>query len=240
MQVFTKHPPHAMCPSLAAQMVKNLPAMQETWVQSLGWEDSLEKGIATRVLFWSRIQLVQISALLLSLAVGYGLHCLALEWQCPHLYIRENRSASSMKCYEDQRKESRQSSWHSPRHVVSLGLSSVIINKSGKVGIHIPLLTFSKSLASTPWVASPHPFGPSPHYPCVCSPLSTQRWWWSCSLLFVRCLAWYCLSSCDWRTLPSSFPPFQNICLCLFFWRQLHSLVPKIYVSTVVKKISDL
>ena len=28
-------------------MVKNLPAMQETWVRSLGWEDSLEKGMAT-------------------------------------------------------------------------------------------------------------------------------------------------------------------------------------------------
>ena len=28
-------------------MVKNQPAMQETWVQSLGWEDSLEKGMAT-------------------------------------------------------------------------------------------------------------------------------------------------------------------------------------------------
>ena len=28
-------------------MVKNLPAMQETWVQSLGWEDPLEKGMAT-------------------------------------------------------------------------------------------------------------------------------------------------------------------------------------------------
>ena len=28
-------------------MVKNLPAMQETWVQSLGWEDPLEEGIAT-------------------------------------------------------------------------------------------------------------------------------------------------------------------------------------------------
>ena len=33
--------------SLVAQLVKNLPAMQETWVQSLGWEDSLEKGQAT-------------------------------------------------------------------------------------------------------------------------------------------------------------------------------------------------
>ena len=30
-----------------AQMVKNLPAMQETQVWSLGWEDTLEKGIAT-------------------------------------------------------------------------------------------------------------------------------------------------------------------------------------------------
>ena len=29
---------------LVAQLVKNLPAMWETWVQSLGWEDSLEKG----------------------------------------------------------------------------------------------------------------------------------------------------------------------------------------------------
>ena len=33
--------------SLVAQMVKNLPAMWETWVQSLGWEDPLEKGMAT-------------------------------------------------------------------------------------------------------------------------------------------------------------------------------------------------
>ena len=28
-------------------MVKNLPAMQKTWIQSLGWEDPLEKGMAT-------------------------------------------------------------------------------------------------------------------------------------------------------------------------------------------------
>ena len=33
--------------SLVAQMIKNLPAMQETWVQSLGWEDPLEKGMVT-------------------------------------------------------------------------------------------------------------------------------------------------------------------------------------------------
>ena len=33
--------------SLVAQLVKNLPVVQETWVQSLGWEDPLEKGKAT-------------------------------------------------------------------------------------------------------------------------------------------------------------------------------------------------
>ena len=33
--------------SLVAQLVKNLPAMQETWVQFLGWEDTLEKEMAT-------------------------------------------------------------------------------------------------------------------------------------------------------------------------------------------------
>ena len=40
--------------SLVAQMVKNLPAMQQTWVQSLGWEEPLEKGIATdsSILVW--------------------------------------------------------------------------------------------------------------------------------------------------------------------------------------------
>ena len=40
--------------SLVAQLVKNLPAMRETWVQSLGWADSLEKGKATHssILAW--------------------------------------------------------------------------------------------------------------------------------------------------------------------------------------------
>ena len=32
---------------LVAQLVKNPPEMQETWVQSLGWEDALEEGTAT-------------------------------------------------------------------------------------------------------------------------------------------------------------------------------------------------
>ena len=40
--------------SLVAQMVKNSPAMRETWVQSLGWEDPLEEGMATysSILAW--------------------------------------------------------------------------------------------------------------------------------------------------------------------------------------------
>ena len=40
--------------SLVAQLVKNLHAMRETWVRSLGWEDPLEKGKAThcRILVW--------------------------------------------------------------------------------------------------------------------------------------------------------------------------------------------
>ena len=37
-----------------SQLVKNLPAMRETWVRSLGWEDSLEKGKVTHssILAW--------------------------------------------------------------------------------------------------------------------------------------------------------------------------------------------
>ena len=37
-----------------AQLVKNLPAVQETWIQSLGWEDPLEKEMATHssILAW--------------------------------------------------------------------------------------------------------------------------------------------------------------------------------------------
>ena len=40
--------------SLVAQMVKNLPAIQDTWVQSLVWGDPLKKGMATHssVLTW--------------------------------------------------------------------------------------------------------------------------------------------------------------------------------------------
>ena len=38
--------------SLMVQTGKNLPAIQETWVHFLGWEDPLEKGMATNILAW--------------------------------------------------------------------------------------------------------------------------------------------------------------------------------------------
>ena len=46
--------------SLVAQLVKNPPAMGETWVRSLGWEDPLEKGKATpsSILAWRMPQTV--------------------------------------------------------------------------------------------------------------------------------------------------------------------------------------
>ena len=45
---------HVNGASLVAQLVENLPAMQETQVRSLGWEDPLEEGTATNscVLAW--------------------------------------------------------------------------------------------------------------------------------------------------------------------------------------------
>ena len=48
-----KETPHVRA-SLVAQLVKNLPAMQETRVRALGWEDPLEKEMATRssILAW--------------------------------------------------------------------------------------------------------------------------------------------------------------------------------------------
>ena len=48
------YPPQYSWASLVAQLVKNLPALQETWVRSLGWEDTLEKGKAAHpsILAW--------------------------------------------------------------------------------------------------------------------------------------------------------------------------------------------
>ena len=51
--------------SLVAQLVKNLPAMRETRVQSLGWGDPLEKGKATHssILTWRILWTEQLSLL---------------------------------------------------------------------------------------------------------------------------------------------------------------------------------
>ena len=48
------YPLHYSWASLVDQLVKNPPAMQETWVRSLGWEDALEKGkaIHSSILAW--------------------------------------------------------------------------------------------------------------------------------------------------------------------------------------------
>ena len=46
-QVLSKYTDYNKWASLVAQTVNSLPAMQETWVQFLGWEDPMEKGMAT-------------------------------------------------------------------------------------------------------------------------------------------------------------------------------------------------
>ena len=53
-QVPSAYPVPCLSASLVAQLIKNPPAMQETWVRSLGWEDPLEKEKATHtsILAW--------------------------------------------------------------------------------------------------------------------------------------------------------------------------------------------
>ena len=68
--------------SLVAQMVKNLPAMWETWVQSLDWEDPLEKGMATTPVFLPREFHGQRSL------AGYS------PWGCKELDMTESFSLS--------------------------------------------------------------------------------------------------------------------------------------------------
>ena len=50
----TRMPQYDTRASLLAQLVKNPPAMQDTWIRSLGWEDPLKKGKATHSVFWAR------------------------------------------------------------------------------------------------------------------------------------------------------------------------------------------
>ena len=67
--------------SLVAQMGKNLPVMQETWVQSLGQEDPLEKGVAThsRILAW-RIPWTEEPGGLQSMGSAKSIGIWYLEW----------------------------------------------------------------------------------------------------------------------------------------------------------------
>ena len=68
--------------SLLAQTVKNLPAMQETWVQSLGWEDPLEKRKDTTPVLWP--------------GEFRGLYS---PWDCKESDMTERLSLSSQYCY---------------------------------------------------------------------------------------------------------------------------------------------
>ena len=60
-----------------AQLVKNLPAVQETWVRTLGWEDPLEKGKTTHsgVLTWGRKESHTTERLSLSLTIEKAWSC---------------------------------------------------------------------------------------------------------------------------------------------------------------------
>ena len=65
--------------SLVAQLVKNPPAMQETWVRSLCWEDSLEKGTLPTPLFWPG-----------------EFHGLYSPWGCKELDTRDQKIVASL------------------------------------------------------------------------------------------------------------------------------------------------
>ena len=60
------YPPQYYWAFLVAQLFKNLPAMKETWVRSLGWEDPLEKEMAAHssILAWKIPWTVEPSRLL--------------------------------------------------------------------------------------------------------------------------------------------------------------------------------
>ena len=61
-------------PSLAAQLVKNPFAMRETLVRSLGWEDPLEKGMATHssILAWRIPQIEEPNGSMESQRIGHS------------------------------------------------------------------------------------------------------------------------------------------------------------------------
>ena len=73
--------------ALVTQLVKNLPAMWETWVRSLGWEDPLEKGKATSILQYSGLE--------------NSMHCMCSPWGRKELDTSEWLSLSTFAGFED-------------------------------------------------------------------------------------------------------------------------------------------
>ena len=79
--------------SLVAQLVKNLLAMRETWVRSLGWKDPLEKGKATHSVFWPRefLELYNLWGLKKSdMTEQLSLHCWSKKRHLPPVFLPEN------------------------------------------------------------------------------------------------------------------------------------------------------
>ena len=74
--------------SLIAQLVKNLPAVQENWVRFLGWEDTLEKEMATHsnILAW-RIPWIEEPDRLQSMGSQSQIRLQRLSTQHAHVYI---------------------------------------------------------------------------------------------------------------------------------------------------------
>ena len=67
--------PWTIWASLVAQMLKNLPARWETWVRSLGWEDTLEKGTATHFIILAKFHGIMEN----SMVRGPGLQSMGLQ-----------------------------------------------------------------------------------------------------------------------------------------------------------------
>ena len=84
-----------------AQTVKRLPTMRETWVQSLGWEELLEKEMATHssILAWKipwtdkpgkqQSMGSQSRTRLSNFTFTFLYHCLANIWECSHQATRQ-------------------------------------------------------------------------------------------------------------------------------------------------------
>ena len=94
--------------SLMSQMVKNLPAMQETPDQSLGWKDLLEKGMAipSSILAW-RIPWTQEPGGLQSM----GLQRVGHDWVSNTFTFKEEERAEKEKYLKQQKLESSQIWW---------------------------------------------------------------------------------------------------------------------------------